>query len=238
MGTMYWQLDDCWPGVTWSGIDYYGRWKAMQYFVKEAYKDILVSVHEENDSVKVYVVSDRLQETKGRLSLDLMDFNGASLSSKTPLPPFRKGGREDSIFSKEGTEVIIPSNSSSVYFMISKKDLTQNHSLNDIVFSVKFTDNDRKEYKNIYYFVPPKDLALEDPGLSYKIDNENGDLIISTKKLAKNVHIEINDPAAPLNLENNYFDMLPGDTVHISDKVVIKDLDKGKIKVTSLYDSY
>jgi beta-mannosidase len=217
MGTMYWQLDDCWPGITWSGIDYYGRWKAMQYFVKEAYKDILVSVKEENDSVKVYVVSDRLKETKGILFIGLYDFEG------------------NLIYNKENT-VSLGENSSNIYIKVSKADLVNHHSLNNIVLFVLYADIEGKEYSNLYYFVPPKDLALEDPQISYDVDKKTGELILKCEKLAKNVHIVIDDDSAPLNLENNYFDMLPGETVKVNSGE--KDIDKTKIKVMSLIDSY
>ena len=42
MGTLYWQLNDCWPVASWSSIDYYGNWKALHYRVRE-----LFSINEE-----------------------------------------------------------------------------------------------------------------------------------------------------------------------------------------------
>ena len=37
MGTLFWQLNDCWPGPSWSIIDYYGNEKVAYYSVKVAF---------------------------------------------------------------------------------------------------------------------------------------------------------------------------------------------------------
>lgn len=39
MGTLYWQLNDCWPVASWSSIDYYGNWKALHYRAKALYDE-------------------------------------------------------------------------------------------------------------------------------------------------------------------------------------------------------
>lgn len=39
MGTLYWQLNDCWPVASWSSIDYYGNWKALHYRAKDLFAD-------------------------------------------------------------------------------------------------------------------------------------------------------------------------------------------------------
>ena len=59
MGTIFWQLNDCWPAPTWSSIDYFGNWKALQYRVKEDYQDVTVlEKTEEIGKESYYFVSD------------------------------------------------------------------------------------------------------------------------------------------------------------------------------------
>ena len=55
-GTLYWQLNDAWPGITWSSIDYFGRWKPLQFMAKRLYADIAIFANEG----KITVVSDEL----------------------------------------------------------------------------------------------------------------------------------------------------------------------------------
>lgn len=58
MGTLYWQINDCWPGISWSSIDYDGRWKALQYAAKEFYAPHLLVLTEEAGKVTVSVANE------------------------------------------------------------------------------------------------------------------------------------------------------------------------------------
>ena len=58
MGTLYWQLNDSWPVVSWSSIDYYGNWKALHYQAKRAFAPILINPIRQNDSLNIYLISD------------------------------------------------------------------------------------------------------------------------------------------------------------------------------------
>ena len=43
MGTLVWQLNDCWPAASWSVTDYYNRQpKAAWYAIREAYRDDII----------------------------------------------------------------------------------------------------------------------------------------------------------------------------------------------------
>ena len=76
MASIYWQLNDCWPVASWSSIDYYGRWKALQYYARRFYAPELVSPHIEEGVVKFYVVSDKTAAHEAVLRTRMMDLMG------------------------------------------------------------------------------------------------------------------------------------------------------------------
>jgi beta-mannosidase len=55
MGTLYWQFNDCWPAPTWSGIDYFGNWKALQYRVEQEFEQLTVLRQEQKGNVHYYL---------------------------------------------------------------------------------------------------------------------------------------------------------------------------------------
>jgi len=63
MGTLYWQLNDCWPVASWSSLDYFGRWKALHYFAKRFYQNVFASIKEDKNSVEFWLTND-LKERK------------------------------------------------------------------------------------------------------------------------------------------------------------------------------
>ena len=83
MGSLYWQLNDCWPVASWASIDYYGRWKALHYYARRFYDDLLISPFLHDDKVDVYVVSDKLQPLSGTIHARLLDFSGNTLLDQT-----------------------------------------------------------------------------------------------------------------------------------------------------------
>lgn len=50
MGALYWQLNDIWPGASWASIDYFGRYKALQYVAKRFYAPVMISCRETGET--------------------------------------------------------------------------------------------------------------------------------------------------------------------------------------------
>jgi len=85
MGTLYWQLNDCWPVVSWSSIDSHGRWKALHYMARRFYAPLLVSGVEDpaRGTVEVHVTSDLPRPAAGKLTWTLTDLAGRALAEGT-----------------------------------------------------------------------------------------------------------------------------------------------------------
>lgn len=77
MGTLFWQLNDCWPASSWSSVDYEGRWKALHHYARRAYSEVLVSPYATEDGdVVVQVVSDRIRPVQTTLRVEILRVDG------------------------------------------------------------------------------------------------------------------------------------------------------------------
>lgn len=87
MGSIYWQLNDCWPVTSWSGMDYPFGYKALHYFVRDAFAPTVLSLNadERSGKVELWGVTDELREKRGEYTLTLMTFGGDTLSCRRDL---------------------------------------------------------------------------------------------------------------------------------------------------------
>ena len=84
MGTIYWQLNDCWPGPTWSSIDFLGNWKALHYKLKHLYKSVTVLEYiEELNREKYVLTSDIPLEINVNYNVRVISEDGTELLLKS-----------------------------------------------------------------------------------------------------------------------------------------------------------
>ncbi len=206
MGSLYWQINDCWPVASWSSTDYYQNWKALQYYVKKGFEQVLVSPHEDKVKFKVGIVNDRLEPINAELRLQLINFDGKTIWEEASL-------------------VEIPANSSDNYFDVNKYEYRYKYrkQLSNMVFTAELVENGKVLSKNSYYFLPYKNLKIPQPTVEYSIIKTNSgfNIELKTDKLAKNIYLQIGDEKGFFS--DNYFDLLPGDGVSINLKTKIME---------------
>ena len=218
MGSLYWQLNDCWPGASWSSIDYYGKWKALHYNVQNAFKPIIIS-HEFIDSnLKIYLISDLKESFSGEIQITYFPFKG------------------DSCLKKWTKKVYLNPFEAKSYLTISKNKIPENSYLE---IALKKGEN-YISTKNVY-LSPFKELDIPKPELKFytKIDEKENTILITVKSkfFAKGVCITSNSEN---NFSDNFFDLAIAGEKRISLKIkdeediykVIKSL-----KIKSLWDT-
>jgi beta-mannosidase len=81
MGSVVWQLNDCWPVTSWAAIDGSGRVKPLWYSMKHSYADRLVTIQPSTDGLTAVVVNDCGEAWSGELTIERLDFDGTVLAA-------------------------------------------------------------------------------------------------------------------------------------------------------------
>ncbi len=220
MGSLYWQLNDVWPVASWSSIDYYGNWKALQYFVRKAFEPVIVVPDTKTKELQVYVVSDKLKDFDATLESRILDFKGEELWNSSE-------------------KITVKANSSNIVYRKKLKELLKGMNSKEVVFDVRLHNGDEQIYHTTKYFEKIKDLHL--PKTLIKTTIEKSDkgykINIIAKGLAKNVYLRFDD--ADGWFTDNYFDLLDGEkrVVYFETNEVIKN-PSDNLKVRSIADTY
>lgn len=221
MGTLYWQIDDCWPVASWSSIDYYGRWKALQYYSKKAYKDLLVSPILQQDKLNIYIVSDRRSSCKKELDIQIFDLQGK-------------------LINQQKQEVEIAANTSKVYLSLDIDQVLKGTPKSNVVIVARLKDNKTAEdYCNHYFLLKQKDMDYPKANISHTIAPIEGGyrLTLKSDSFARAVYIATGDAEATFS--DNFMDIMPGEAINIDihTSLPIQKIQE-KLKIISLRDAY
>ena len=206
MGTLYWQLNDCWPGISWSSIDHFGNWKALHYEAKDAFEDVLISFERHNDRVDVYIVNDLITSLDESLEMKLIDFDGNVLWSASK-------------------QIKVPSSSSNLVnsFSINSR-LTSKW--NQVLLRVNFGNS-----KSTYFFVKPKELALKNNEIEFDVEKVSGGYLISMSSISLQKEVMLSTSAKG-HFSQNYFDLHPNEIKQVLFKTEASSV--GKLLFNSL----
>jgi beta-mannosidase len=89
MGTVYWQLNDCWPAPTWSSIDYFGNWKALHYAAQDDYRSIAVLEKYQDELRFLVLCSEVPEDTLVTVEVQFYDAKGVFQRKERKSYPVR-----------------------------------------------------------------------------------------------------------------------------------------------------
>ncbi len=227
-GTLYWQLNDCWPVASWSSLDYYGRWKALHYGARRFFGPVLLSAEEQGETVKLHLSSDLPEEWSGTVRWSLESLAGERLEAGT------KAVTAPALHSREVAALdfsgqITPENRRELVLVYELWQAGERLSLGVVPFG------------------PTKHLELTDPqlGISVIETAENFEIEIRSRRLARFIELTLagveSTAGADVIFSDNYFD-LPADrtakvTLPLREGWSVERL-RESLRVRSLVDSF
>jgi beta-mannosidase len=220
MGSLYWQLNDCWPVASWASIDYYGRWKALQYYARRFYNDLLVSPNEENSALQIYVVSDRQQVQPAQLRVRLLDLTGKVLEEKS-------------------VDIQVKPLASDVYLSLPTTQILAQRQRDHVFIDAELLVAGKVVSRNLYFFGKMKDIPLPQPDIKADIESAGAGyrVTLQSSLLARDLYLSFGDVDAKFS--DNYVDLLPGESaqIEVTSRASLTEL-KQAMKVVSLYDAF
>lgn len=221
-GTLYWQLNDCWPVASWSSLDYFGRWKALHYAARHFYAPVMLSIEDEGLKQKVLLTNDTLEVVEGEIRVKVESLAGEIL------------------YSAETAVSVAPQAVKQIYDL-DCSSLVSGDQLREAYFLAEFWQDGQLKDRKTAFFAPVKHLSLKEPGIHTRVEVQDGEVRVglSTETLALQVELSF----AGLNcvFSDNYFDLLPNSplvvTTHLDQDISAELLDS-LLHVQTIYDSY
>jgi beta-mannosidase len=237
MGCVFWQYNDCWPCTSWSSVDYFGRWKALQYAAKRFYSPILVSgvADAKKGTVDVYETSDRMDDANGILSVAITSLDGKSLGYN-----FTDATRSTIIDFASG-KVTIPARSSRKVFKITTAEIDKKYKPRDMLVWLKLDVDGKTQSKNLVTFAYPRDLTLLDPEIKADVTEQGDDFKVTLTAAYPALYTWLAFDSFDARCSDNFVHVRPDEpveiTVHPPSGTTRESFIKA-MKVRSLYDTY
>lgn len=221
MGSLYWQMNDCWPVASWSGIDYYGRWKALHYYARRSFAPLLLSGQEEHDQLHLYMVSEQLTATSGVLTVELFHLSGKLISSSSK-------------------EIASPCNTSQLVQSLPIPALLGDSRKEEVVLIASWLGENNETARYEHYFVKNQQLVLQQPTITVQEEHtQDGTIITLTSDVVAKQVVLIAEHEGVWS--DNYFDLIPGKphTVVFNSYdggAVYRPSQSGKVEIQSMYE--
>jgi beta-mannosidase len=212
MGSIYWQLNDCWPVASWSSIDNEGRWKALHYFAKRFYAPVLLSVAEEETSAGIYVTNETMNSIDCRVEWKLRTNSSEVL--------------------KEGIiETRVEKLAAVQCENFSFADQLTGSKIRETYLECTLFIDGKEDSRTTVLFTKPKHFEFLDPKIEVEVVEETDKFILSLYSEAFAKYVELDLTKADCKFNDNYFDLSAGEAKKIE---VLKESLSNTLDVNTL----
>ncbi len=196
MGSLYWQLNDVWPGASWSSVDYDGRWKALHFHAKRFFAGHAVAALRDEGVTRVSLLNDRTEPLRGAWRLRVMDVDGR-------------------VHGDERKAVRLPPLAALEVGRFTDAQLLGKADPQRTVAVAELLDGEQVISRQVVYFAAAKDMRLPQAKITSRWVREGDDSVLElhSAQLARGVWVEFDGFDAVL--DDNALDLVPGEPVRI-----------------------
>lgn len=197
MGSLFWQWNDCWPSISWSAIDFIGKPKPVYYAVKRAFKPIRQQCIITKDSVQFLLISDQVDSLLVTAKIQIYDVTGQSLLVQTE--PLSIGWGVNSM--------LLPN----VAAFVNTKDTTS------LLMRIEVKEGEKVIDTRDYQLGNWEEESSQDIQVDYDERSYKNKIVNTGKLYQSKIWLELNE----WYLDENLFDLLPGESKYFSLKKII-----------------
>jgi len=225
MGTLYWQLNDTWPGPSWSSIDYDGRWKALHYMAKRFYSPLLISGVDDltRGTVDIHVTSDLTDGRQADVSWFLTDLLGNRL------------------LDARAQVDVAPQQDTLVQTLDLRAPLSKPGG-RELLLWLDLRDADEQCSSNLVLLARPKHLELPEPMIRWSVSEADvGRFAVTLEAERPALWVWLSLSSTEARLSDSFLHLRPGEPVTVTvapaGTITRKEIE-GQLRVASLVDTY
>jgi beta-mannosidase len=190
MGSLYWQINDCWPTVSWASVDYYGNWKAPHYQAKRSFEKLIITESMKSNRINLSIVSDHLEDMRLSLQLNWMNNSGKYTGESV------------------SKEIIIKANTATPAW---EKVLTKDEmeGLSNVNLIARLFDGNNLLSEKIISFVRPVDEELKPAKISTRFSHKSDSYLIDIETDVPVKFVELNFKGTEGWFDDNFFHLSP-----------------------------
>ena len=216
MGSVYWQLNDCWPVASWSSVDYFGRYKALHYYARKFYAPVAMGLFAENGNIVINVANETTRDFHGRISVGIMNSEFTSLWS-------------------DAAEICVEALSSSDVCKYSVSLMEKNR--DRYFYADLYDENGCFIMRQTELSTKPKYFIFKKPIFDISCESGEGGVWISVSSNVFAKNVELSWKNYDIVLSDNYFDIATTNAVRVFAKTnILPEKIKESLMVRSVYD--
>lgn len=216
MGSLYWQVNDCWPVASWSSIDYYYRWKPLHYYAKKFYAPILLSALEENGIVRFVVSNETRSHADLKVVWRLRDHEGNLLE---------EGTAEDRVLPLTAKEI------RTVDYSQVSEDRARSRS--QYLEYLLFCGQEELSCGTLL-FCRPKHFQFRDPKITYSVSEREDAFLITLKTENYAKYVTLDADTFDFVASDNCFDISKGEekVIEIRKEDITRDSQQASVSIS------